>query len=96
MNKTMCAILTAGALAFAMSLPAAAQATAPAPTPKLKRVQHHEDHPDMRAAISHLREAKNSLEHAAHDFGGHRSKALTHVNEALEECEKAMAFVEKK
>lgn len=96
MKKTMCAILTAGALAFAMSLPAAAQSTAP--DPKLKRVQmgeHKETHPQIRAAITHLREAKNNLEHAAHDFGGHRAKALEHVNEALAECEKALAFDKK-
>lgn len=93
MKKTMCAILTAGVMAFAMSLTAAAQT--PAPAPKLRRVQHKEAHPEMRAAITHLREAKNNLEHAAHDFGGHRAKALEHVNEALAECERALAFDKK-
>lgn len=95
MKKTVCAILTAGALTFAMSLPSAAQDK---DTVKLKRVQmgeHKEAHPEMRAAIEHLREAKNNLERANHDFGGHRAKALGHVNEALEECERAMSFDKK-
>jgi hypothetical protein len=93
MKKMMCAILTAGALTFAMSLPAAAQTAAP--TAKLKRVQKKEMHPQIHAAIEHLREAKSNLEHAAHDFGGHRAKALEHVNEALAECERALSFDKK-
>lgn len=95
MNKTVCAILTAGALTFAMSLPSAAQDK---DTVKLKRVQmgeHREHHPEIEAAIKHLREAKNNLEHASRDFGGHRAKALEHVNEALEECEQALHFDKK-
>jgi hypothetical protein len=95
MKKTVCAILTAGALTFAMSLPSAAQDK---DTVKLKRVQmgeHKEAHPEMHAAIEHLREAKSNLERANHDFGGHRAKALGHVNEALEECERALSFDKK-
>jgi Ni/Co efflux regulator RcnB len=95
MKKTVCAILTAGALSFAMSLPATAQETS---TAKLKRVQmdeHKEKHPEIEAAVHHLREAKNSLEHANHDFGGHRAKAIEHVNQALAECEQALSFDKK-
>ena len=82
--------LTAAALACAMSVPAAAQSKA---TPKLKNVQMKEakeQHPEIAAAMMHLKEAKQNLEHAAHDFGGHRVSALKHVNEALEECRLAL------
>jgi len=95
MKKTVCAILTAGALTFAMSLPSAAQDK---DTVKLKRVQmgeHKEAHPEIHAAMEHLREAKNNLEHANHDFGGHRVKAIEHVNQALAECEQALNFDKK-
>jgi hypothetical protein len=88
--KKLYAVLTAAALAFSMSLPAAGQEKDVA---KLKRVQmagHNEKHPEIDAAIVHLREAKRNLEHAAHDFGGHRVSALKHVNEALEECRLAL------
>jgi uncharacterized protein YigA (DUF484 family) len=89
MKKTF-AILSAAALACAITLPAAAQQQS---TPKLKRVQmekERERHPEIDAAITHLREAKRNLEHAAHDFGGHRVTALKHVDEALEECRLAL------
>lgn len=93
MKRAICAILTAGALTFAMSLPAAAQDK----TDKMKAEKHEmmEEHPAINAAIKHLREAKNALEHANHDFGGHRAKALAHVNEALAECEQALNFDKK-
>jgi anion-transporting ArsA/GET3 family ATPase len=93
--KKIYAIFAATALAAAMTLPAAAQDQAAA---KLKRVQMREKaekHPEIHAAIRHLQEAKNNLEHAAHDFGGHRAAALKHVNEALEECHAALAFDKK-
>ena len=51
-----------------------------------------EPHPELDAAQAHLQQAKENLEHAAKDFGGHRHLALKHVNEALEEIEKAKAF----
>lgn len=87
MKKTLCAILTAGALTFALSMPAISQ----------DKDEHMkgEKHPEIRAAIHHLQEAKNNLEHAAHDFGGHRAKALEHVNEALRECNEALTFDKK-
>ena len=90
MKNQLYAIFTATALAFTMSLPAPAQDKGVA---KLQRVQmagNTEKHPEIHAAIVHLREAKQNLEHAAHDFGGHRVTALKHVNEALEECRLAL------
>jgi len=111
MKKTLCAILTAGALTCALSLPVASQdkdqmkpggalTSAQSLPPsaqdndQMKPVQHErmEEHPEIREAIHHLEQAKQSLEHAAHDFGGHRSKALEHVNQALAECNEALHF----
>ncbi len=53
--------------------------------------QEREKRPEIDSAMTHLREAKQNLEHAAHDFSGHRVAALKHVNEALEECRLALA-----
>jgi hypothetical protein len=95
MKNKLYAILTATALVCAISVPAAAQQQDSA---KLKRVQmaeKKEHHPEIAAAMNHLREAKQNLEHAAHDFGGHRANALKHVNEALEECRLALEFDKK-
>ena len=94
MKKTF-AILSVMAFACAISVPAAAQ---PQNTAKLKRVQmakEKEKHPEIESAMMHLREAKQNLEHAAHDFGGHRVTALKHDNEALEECRQALEFDKK-
>jgi predicted S18 family serine protease len=97
MKKTVCAILTAGALACAMCLPVAAQDKDDKMGDKMKAEKHEkmEQHPAIEAAVKHLREAKNALEHANHDFGGHRVKAIEHVNQALAECEQALSFDKK-
>lgn len=96
MKKTVCAILTAGALTFAMCLPVAAQDKTDK-MDKMKDEKHEkmEQHPAIEAAVKHLREAKNALEHANHDFGGHRVKAIELVNQALAECEQALNFDKK-
>jgi hypothetical protein len=62
--------------------PAAPAAAAPNPAP--------ERHPEILAAIRALENAKGHLESAAHDFHGHRVKAIGHVNQALDECNKAL------
>ena len=49
-----------------------------------------ERHPEIRAAQTHLMQAKARLEHASHDFAGHRVKAIEHINEALEELKLAL------
>lgn len=49
-----------------------------------------ERHPEIRAAQSHLMQAKARLERANHDFAGHRVKAIAHINEALEELRLAL------
>ncbi|HWZ80973.1 MAG TPA: hypothetical protein VNW47_00030 [Terriglobales bacterium] len=89
--KSTFALLTAAAFACSLALPAGAQQATPAP--KLKRVQMKEakeEHPEIAGAMVHLKEAKSNLEHASHDFAGHRAAALKHVNEALEECRLAL------
>ena len=49
-----------------------------------------EGHPAIRNALRGLREAKNALEHANHDFQGHRVAALKDVDAAISECELAL------
>jgi predicted RNA-binding Zn ribbon-like protein len=92
MKKTVSALLTAVALLLALSLPTAAQNQDNVKLQRVRMDRPMEKHPEIHAAIRHLREAKQNLEHAAHDFGGHRAKALEHVNQALEECEAALNF----
>jgi hypothetical protein len=39
-------------------------------------------HPQIEAALDALHNAKEHLEHAAHDFGGHRVDAIRAIDEA--------------
>jgi hypothetical protein len=55
--------------------------------------QQGEQHPVIRGAIKDLERAKGSLEkRAAHDFGGHRIKAIAAIDEALQELTRALEF----
>jgi hypothetical protein len=41
-----------------------------------------ERHPEIRAALDALHNAKEHLEHAAHDYHGHRVDAIRAIDEA--------------
>ena len=43
------------------------------------------DQPNMEEALDRLKEAKNNLEKASADKGGHRVKAIEYVNRAMDE-----------
>ena len=50
-----------------------------------------ERHPHIRAAIVELRESRDELKRAAHDFCGHRAAALEDTDRALNQLQKALA-----
>lgn len=50
------------------------------------------DQPEMREALAALRNARGHLEHALHNKGGERERALKHVDEAIHEVEAGMAI----
>ena len=47
-------------------------------------------HPRMHAALHELKESRIELKEAAHDFGGHREKALKDVDHAIKQIEEAL------
>jgi hypothetical protein len=49
------------------------------------------DQPHMQAALDALQSAKNNLEQATSDKGGHRVKALGYVNDAIAEVNLGIA-----
>lgn len=51
-----------------------------------------ERHPHIHAAMRDLRKAANQLEHADHDFDGHRAKALALVKQAEGELREALEW----
>ena len=62
------------------------------PSQTLGQPPHKEQHPAIRNAIQALEEARYDLEHAAHDFGGHRVKALKAVDHAIKQLRKALEY----
>jgi hypothetical protein len=91
------------ALVFALAFSAAAPAAPNGPSPNAAIPVVHampnaaatpaaEPHPEIRAAIDALRNAKEHLNHAAHDFGGHRVDALHAIDEAQRQLEICMKY----
>jgi hypothetical protein len=70
----------APAVPEAKALPAGATATAAEP------------HPEIREALGALRHAKEHMEHAAHDFGGHRVEAIRATDAAIRQLELCLKF----
>ena len=80
MKLKMTSMLMGAMLMLAVTLSAATPAAAP------------ERHPNIRRAIGALENAKNDLEHADHDFGGHRAEAIEAVNHAIEQLRVAVKY----
>lgn len=60
--------------------------------PTMVSQQNQKVQPEMSAALQHLAEAKKALEGANSQHGGHRQKALDHVNQAISETEQGVAY----
>ncbi|MFY9527714.1 MAG: hypothetical protein WBC04_13660 [Candidatus Acidiferrales bacterium] len=88
------AVLTlALTLAFSAAAPAAPNATNGKPVPAAAaKATPEEPHPEIREAIRSLRAAKQHMEHAAHDFGGHRVEALKATDEAIHQLEVCLKY----
>ncbi|MBF0530525.1 MAG: hypothetical protein HQK55_14910 [Deltaproteobacteria bacterium] len=51
-----------------------------------------EKHPHMKAAAQDLQKAAQQLQAADRDYGGHRTKALEAVHQALKEIKEGIEF----
>jgi len=93
MNKSIKVLALATALALPVSVFASA---APQEGMKGEMMEKGEKHPEIRAAMQHLREAKEILQKkAAHDFKGHRVQAIQSIDQALEHLRQALESDEK-
>jgi hypothetical protein len=61
-------------------------------TPIQKSPTKRERHPEIRKAIAALERAKYDLNHANHDFGGHRANALAATDKAIEQLRLALQY----
>jgi hypothetical protein len=101
MKHWFLALATMAILILALTLPTGAPAAPPAhnalpaaaaATPHPGAAATPEPHPEIREAIESLRHAREHLEHAAHDFGGHRADALRATDEAIRQLEICLKF----
>ncbi len=61
-------------------------------TSNVALAEGRERHPSIRRALDALRAARNDLEHADHDFGGHRVEAMEAIDRATEQLALALRF----
>ncbi len=80
MKLTIARLLALALVVFALASPAVTPANADEP------------HPQIRAALEQLRTAKQHMEHAAHDFGGHRVAAIKATDEAIHQLELCLQY----
>jgi hypothetical protein len=78
------------ALAMPAAVPAAPAAKSPAAVPA--GAPAPEPHPEIREAIESLRRARMHMDHAAHDFGGHRVDAIRATDEAIHQLQICLKY----
>jgi len=84
------ALMLVVALAFSVGAPNGK--AVPPPASPAARPATPERHPEIRDAIGALRRAKEHMEHAAHDFGGHKAEALRATDEAIHQLEICLKY----
>ena len=99
MNKFICA---AAAVVIASGFTVAAHAQ---DTPQIiinvpgqQGAQHNEEHrdhhPEIHAAMEKVQHAKEDLDKASRDYGGHRENAKKHLDAALEEMNQSIDYAD--
>jgi len=94
MKKRYSSILAVAAMAFALAIPGSISAAPPAPKAKPAPAASPapEPHPEIRDAIDSLRRAKEHLNHAAHDYQGHRVDAIRAIDNAIAQLQICMRY----
>jgi len=92
--KSLVSIVAIVALVFMFAFPVAVPAAPPVPKPQpaAHPAAAPEPHPEIREAIASLRRAREHLDHAAHDFGGHRVEAIRAIDEAIGQLETCLKY----
>jgi hypothetical protein len=75
-------------LSLLLALAGVVLALSPLPRARAEDRQHRH----LQAALHELKESRNELEKADHDFGGHRKKAVEAINAAIEQTEGCLKF----
>jgi hypothetical protein len=93
MRMRIIGFFAALALIFALTFPAGAPAAPPnAKGAVATAAPATPPHPEIRAAIDSLENARRHLKEARHDFGGHREEALRATDEAIRQLKICLEF----
>jgi hypothetical protein len=93
MKNRLLSFVALVALFFALALPVSSPAAPPAPKPQpATPAATPERHPEIRDAIESLRHAREHLDHAAHDFGGHRVEAIRAIDDAINQLQICLKY----
>ena len=79
---------------FAQTPPPAQAPVGPTAVPVAVKPVHHEHHPEIHKAMRKLRGAKEDLEKASSNYGGHKVRAIEAINHALAELQEALNFAQ--
>jgi hypothetical protein len=87
------ALVGAASVAFGSTPPVRDVVLAPVVVTATPVVRHKgEPHPEIMAAIRSLQAARDHLDHAAHDFNGHRVDAIAAIDAALKQLHICMQY----
>jgi hypothetical protein len=97
MKHRIVSLLVMVVLVLALTFPVAAPAASSAagngqPTKSVAALPAAEEHPEIHEAIASLRHAREHLQHARHDFGGHRAEAIGAIDAAIHQLEVCLEY----
>lgn len=88
--STISVVALVCALTFPLSVPAAPPS--PKPKPAMPAAAAPQRHPEIHDAIESLRRSREYLNHAAHDFGGHRVDAVRSIDNAIAQLQICLQY----
>ena len=86
------AAMGAATVAFGATPPARMAVLPPVVVSAPPVARKAEPHPEIQMAIRSLERAKEHLQHAAHDYHGHRVEAIAAIDAALNQLRVCMEF----
>jgi hypothetical protein len=93
MRRWLSSLAALVALILSLAFPTVVPAAPPAPKPKpATPAAAPAPHPEIREAIASLQRAREHLNHAAHDYQGHRVDAIRAIDEAIRQLQICLKY----
>jgi hypothetical protein len=94
MKRYLVSTASIAALVLGLAFPVVAPAAMPAPRPQTTTSASaaQRPHQQIRDAIASLRTARDYLEGAPHDFGGHRAVTIRAIDESLRQLQLCQGY----